>query len=311
MICKTLSAEEIKAKQGETIKIDATQRLIQLDKLILEDDSTLLLDANMGQFSLFAKYVEIGNNVQILGVGNNAKETKPNASSFENLNKECFSGIDGQTGVSGDPGQNGIDINLSLAIAKLGNLEINTTGGQGGNGLAGQNGSDASQKEKCKRAKGGNGGNGGEGGTGGDGGSISIQYSSLNKGLSENEIAKRFSFKTKGGLGGKGAQAGTGGKGTKGYYSNRRSLTGSQVWVPSGKTGKTGKQGKAGKSGGSGEVNLAVSNKNFSVSQKSLPDLKTVTKTDKQATDTIELLKNKIDLLEKRIEKLESHPSNN
>lgn len=257
LLATSAQSASLEVEAGQAFTLNDRQQLFVLDKLVLRDNSQLLIPSNVEQISLSAKFVEIGENVVISAFGQDGEDGQDaDETPKSSVNKRCFKGQAGLPGRSGEDGEDGKSLNLSLAIAKIGSLTIKAGGGAGGQGGSGTHGTDASQIEGCKKAKGGNGGPGGNAGEGGDGGDIVIEYSLLSQNLRKEDVEKAIKVENPAGLAGEAGRGGQGGEGTKGYYGRGKTLAGNQKWYSKGKPGKSGENGKDASNGQNGATRI-------------------------------------------------------
>ncbi len=105
-----------------TIKLRKRRQLtiikpvVYCDTLILEDQSVIKISPGLPSFTLYAQYVKIGQNCLITSKGVDGKDGT-------------------HTHIHGKWGKNAVPLNLYLNIYELGNLSIDTRGGNGGQGF--------------------------------------------------------------------------------------------------------------------------------------------------------------------------------
>ncbi len=242
----------IHVKSGKTLTLNPEQSVLELDTLILEDNSMLVVPAGTVSLQLSASEVQIGRGVKIQAQGMPGKDGAP-GTGYSTPAQDCESGKDGGTGASGEPGQRGVDLSLRFNFIKLGSLVIDTSGGAGGNGGDGGNGQNAGEFDYCTAPEGGDGGAGGNGADGGDGGQVRLFYTTASD-LDQASIRKSITIISKGGEAGAAGKAGLAGAGSEGKYITKRTLGGNRKWEAGGDAGKPGVPGTSGNDG----VNASV-----------------------------------------------------
>lgn len=243
----------IRVKSGETLTLDATRSEWVLDELVLEDDATLAIPASLGEVQIDAQRALFGKNSRILAPGA-AGAAGQDGSSVTAAAEQCKDGADGGAGTHGSAGKDGVALALTLRIAKLDSLQIDTRGGDGGKGGSGGAGGPGGDYDSCNAPKGGNGGQGGDGGDGGSGGHVRVLYTLLPESGISGTLGTRISVNAPGGKGGAEGVGGPGGKGADGRFVNMKTLTGNKKWMAGGKEGAAGQTGKAGRDGGKGQI---------------------------------------------------------
>ncbi len=253
-----LSATSLFAQHSLTVKknqvktIDANNKSLLLDTLILEDNATLLINENVPAISIIAKHVIIGFNTVIDGSKKNIPAAGTNGNNGQDAPAYCTNAGDGNNGQNGIDGNDGADIFLYLRIRSIGSMTIKTNGsnasngGNGGDGGRGAN-SNPNLTSSCIAKPGGRGGNGGNGGYGGHGGTVFLNYTFLDPSgnfLAVQPPLTQVEVNSNGGNGGaagKGGQKGQPGKKTLGVID--QTLNNS---VPAAGNGIEGKSGKTG-----------------------------------------------------------------
>ena len=247
------AAEQLHVKAGQTLTLDDKKSVLVLDSLELDDNSTLIVPSSMPQIQIQASKAIIGQHVRILAVGANGAPGQAGASQTGQAAR-CEPGANGGNGSPGNNGSDGVEVNLTLRIAAIGSLAIDTHGGAGGVGGAGGMGQKGGEFDNCDAPPGGEGGRGGDGGDGGNGGHVRVLYSLIpGAGLSDG-IGNRIQVDASGGKGAAGGTGGKGGVGVEGRFINMKSLSGSRKWVGGGRTGAEGSAGKSGRDGSKGQV---------------------------------------------------------
>ena len=231
---------------GEELYINDKYYYKIYDRIILEDNSSIILGKNVVTFDLTANRAKVGEDVEISIEYDdyNGRDGKYGSSSIRRDRAgDCANGYSGTSGQSGGHGVDGPNINLSLTFTSLGFLEIDASGGDGGDGGDGGHGMSGTKGDcssMCSGGNGGSGGHGGHGGNGGDGGDIVIKYRFLNGGsLGSVDVYTDGGHGGKGGNGGKGAVGGAGKNCTWKRYSK-------------GQPGRNGRHGNNGDSGTNG-----------------------------------------------------------
>jgi hypothetical protein len=191
--------------------------------------------------------------------------------------KAAKPGADGHAGQDGAPGENAVDVTLSLHNAPANFLvTISANGGRGGDGGHGGRGGDGGSGKYVGRGKdGGDGGSGGNGGRGGDGGIINA-FVVYKDGVSEDQVQKAQQFVNENiianpGDGGAGGDAGPfGDGGDKGTSAPIRSGSASR-----GSRGSAGHPGAPGSSFSASKSIIDYSNwvKLVKKEQDGLPDM--------------------------------------
>jgi hypothetical protein len=247
------AATNLHIKSGETHTLDGKQTEWVLDELVLEDNATLVIPAALGQVQIDAVRAVIGSGARILAAGEAGAAGKAGATS-EGVAEKCVDGTAGKHGEHGAAGGDGVAVNLTLRIAKLGSLQIDAQGGVGGDGGAGGKGQDAGEFDTCDAPRGGEGGRGGDGGDGGNGGHVRVFYTLLPESGITGSLGDRIKVDATGGEGGNGGEGGKGGEGGPGKFVTMKTLSGNKKWVAGGKPGANGANGKIGRDGGKGQV---------------------------------------------------------
>ena len=306
------AVNEINVTQGQTLNAPASSPL-QLDRLIMEDNSTLIINSDLREWLLTAEYVEIGNNVRIIANGSHGTNANNITQPYPE-NTQCSDAQNGQDAQSGSSGYDGVNLELDLNIARFGSLTIESTGGNGGNGGDGGNGESLDQTKACEehrkgdKVAGGRGGNAGDGGDGGSGGDIVVRYAFIDPSQANASIKNAITILNQGGKGGLGGTKGTGGNGSPGFYTKRKSLTGNQTWSKGGKKGKNGDSGRKGLKGKNGRVKIALipgRQTNATVKLKPIENTHKHNQAKKDKLTEIEMLRKELADLKARVERLE------
>ena len=243
----------IRVKSGETLTLDASRSEWVLDELVLEDGATLAIPASLGEVQIDAQRALFGKNSRILAPGS-AGAAGQDGSSVTAAAEQCKDGADGGAGTHGGAGKDGVALSLTLRIAQLDSLQIDTRGGDGGKGGSGGAGGPGGDYDSCNAPKGGNGGQGGDGGDGGSGGHVRVLYTLLPESGITGTLGTRISVNAPGGKGGAEGAGGPGGKGADGRFVNMKTLTGNKKWMAGGKEGALGQAGKPGRDGAKGQI---------------------------------------------------------
>lgn len=303
-----LQAASLHVKTGETHQLDVQQKEWVLDELILEDNATLLIPAGAGQVQIDALKAVIGEGVSIVAKGGVGTPGKVGMTRDGQADK-CMDGVAGGHGDHGVVGGDGTILNLTLRIAQLGSLSIDTQGGDGGVGGAGGKGQDAGEFDTCDAPKGGEGGRGGDGGDGGSGGHVRVFYSLLPESGISGVLGDRIKVSAGGGKGGTGGEGGKGGEGGPGKFVNMKTLSGSKKWMAGGKAGADGVAGKTGRDGTKGQVLIQqdLRSRMDELAQQQSAEVQTlVEKKSADLTTRTEQLEKQLDAVMKRLEKMES-----
>ena len=247
------AAEQLHVKAGQSVTLDGKKSVLVLDTLELDDNSTLIIPSSMSQIQIQASKAIFGQHTRILAVGADGAAGKAGVSQTGQAAR-CEPGANGGNGSPGNNGSDGVEVNLTLRIAAIGSLAIDTHGGAGGVGGAGGQGQKGGEFDNCDAPPGGEGGRGGDGGDGGNGGHVRVLYTLLpDAGLSAG-IGDRIQVDASGGKGAAGGSGGKGGAGVEGRFVNMKTLSGSRKWVGGGRTGADGSTGKNGRDGSKGQV---------------------------------------------------------
>lgn len=236
-------AESLIVGAGQKMTITAAQQSLTLDRLVMEDNSTIDFAPDVRRWEVFAREASFGNNTTINGHGqdgSHGQDGKANTGDCKNVDSKDLAATDGQAG------HDGVGIEMRLGIIHFKSLQIDVGGGNGGKG--GNGGS--VQGTGCKGIAGGNGGNAG---AGGNGGHVLIAYWSASQDgyipISNYGTGIQITIS-----GGKQSTPGQGGKGVEGAVSkeikrgNKGQTFGYQTAEP-GKPGMPGKQASAGSEG--------------------------------------------------------------
>lgn len=213
--------------------------ILVVDTLVMEEGSRIVLNQEKAENFIHAKYVVIGSNCLIEGVGKKGESGKPGLDG-PNQPAPCKDGGPGFNASAGTGGKTGLTLSMYLGhMVMNGSLIIDLNGGDGGDGgNGGSGGGGGSGTRVCPAGNGGNGGNGGSGGNGGVGGTLNLHCKDcpeLHLWLGDKIVVKNF-----GGFGGQAGDAGFAGKAGLGPMSDGLN----------GKKGKDGVHGRQGKRGG-------------------------------------------------------------
>ena len=123
-----LKAQDFIVAPGVTKTLTTSDRNLNVHKLILGDNSTILIPPSMTGWDVIADDVVIGQNVKIIGIGSAGKPGS-NGAKGASATQNCQLGGNGQNGVIGLNGAAGKSINLKLRIRSFGNLHIQVYAG--------------------------------------------------------------------------------------------------------------------------------------------------------------------------------------
>lgn len=179
--------DEFRVPRGTKVVLGPELHDIIVKRLVLEDESTVEFSASLCEndlpcsWTVFAEKAIIGANTRIIGTGVNGRNG-PHGERGRDGDR-CNNGANApRSGGHGTDGANGVSVILTLGIADLGSLYIESHGGDGGNGgdgARGGNGGRGSCGLNCRGGNGGRGSDGGSGANGGNGGDIVVEYWSL------------------------------------------------------------------------------------------------------------------------------------
>ena len=295
---------ELILKSGETFVIKEKHSELTLRRLELGANSKIEFDSGVTQWKVKADQAVIAKGVVIDAQGASGK----NANGLEGVSlpvaQDCQNGAQGRKGNSGENGLPGVEIHLQLGLQRLGDLTIDTRGGQGGAGGVGGQGGDAGPLKRCDKKKGGIGGDGGSGGAGGSAGYVTVEYWSVSEtviGSSIDNLKEKIKVLASGGLGGLGGAGGKGGQGSEAQYIKKRTLTGNRAWVAAGEAGEEGKIGTDGLAGKNGLVAIHPRGQK-QLAKPVSPEFHP----PKHSDNDYQFLLQKIEALEKRIQRLEN-----
>ena len=175
---------ELHVPAGGTLTISSDHLNMRVDHWMMEDGSTITIPSNVcGEedctWVIRAKTAVFGSNVRILGVGQKGLSGDSPGSTGAHATKSGGNGGHGGAGSKGLPGKSGVNIDITMGLASIGDLLIDVGGGDGGNGAdggAGGSGGQGGCSCNCDGGRGGNGGPGGPAGPGGDAGNIRLSY---------------------------------------------------------------------------------------------------------------------------------------
>ena len=235
---------ELHLKRGETLYINDNYYNRVFNRVILEDNSKIILGVDVYGISIVANKAEIGYNVYI-GIDESKYHGKNGRNGKHARRRDragdCANGYNGQNGQNGVSGIEAPNIYLAMNIYELASLKINARGGNGGNagnGGNGMSGTKADCSSTCHGGRGGSGGYGGYGGHGNAGGDITFKYRFVN---SSGNLG-RVSAYTNGGKGGKNGYGGKGARGGAGKNCHWKKFH-------KGANGRNGGKGSKGKNG--------------------------------------------------------------
>ncbi len=298
------AGQELVIRSGETYHVSSPQTL-RLDRLVMEDNSRIVVAPGLRSWGLEAGRASLGNGVRIEARGAAGAEGAAGASVAGQANT-CKSGQPGGAGEAGKAGINGTDLRLRLGLVSVGGLTVDSSGGKGGNGGAGGEGQAAGEVKKCNGPTGGAGGAGGLGAAGGRGGNITLLYWAADRQADVRELSDRITAVSEGGEGGVGGAGGKGGKGSSGHYETGASLSGGQKWVPGGAEGAKGADGAAGAAGSRGAVALQEDvTARVESMLKSSPAAASQVAKDSARDEEVELLRQQMKAMQERLEALE------
>ena len=185
-----LSVPELRVWAGETFRVTPARRNMEVERWIMEDGSTILIEPGVEDWTIRAKEARFGSETKLLGVGSDGRE-------------------------NGARGENGVTLKITMGLFENDGLQIDVRGGNGMNGSKGATGRRGRQSTCVPPRKypGGPGGPGGRGGDGGNGGAVVIRYSILYD--PAQEIAE-IHVNNAGGQPGAGGEGGDGPRGARG-----------------------------------------------------------------------------------------------
>jgi len=239
----TLGQSNLTLEEGEEIVFNDEIVNLVYNELILKDNSTIILGANVKSINITGLHVSIGKDVKLM-------QRSP----------EVVNGTGGTTGAlgtNGSAGHSGANVTFQFYIETMGNMDIDvrgTNGGNGGNGGHGYTGANASCNTKGTR--GGNGGKAGNGGQAGNGGSVMVKFKFLHPEKEQSIIGtdEGINILNSGGESGAPGAPGNGGAGGKGH---KKCGAWPVYWnVGGGSNGSRGAVGTAPEDGNKGKVNL-------------------------------------------------------
>ena len=176
--------EELRVQAGDTLTIGTDLLNLRVDNWVMEDGSTIRIPGDVcGEedctWRIQATKATIGSDVRILGVGKNGLDGGRPGGAGSSATGRGNDGGHGGEGNGGLPAGNGVDIDITMGLASIGDLLIDVRGGDGGHGADGGPGGSGTRGGcscNCDGGRGGNGGRGGAAGPGGDAGNIQVQY---------------------------------------------------------------------------------------------------------------------------------------
>lgn len=173
-------AGQLRILSGTTVVFDVSYAPDQLDELIMEDRSTIVL-SGLDHWDPTINLLTVGSSCVIDGRGADGK-VGHNETFEPGQAGHCENGEDfrARPGGDGGPGKNGTNISLTFGanLVAPGGLTIKVSGGKGGDGGSGGPGQKGggSLLLRCDGKNGGRGGRGGGAGRGGDAGQVIIRF---------------------------------------------------------------------------------------------------------------------------------------
>lgn len=233
---------------GQKITITAAQQSLTLDRLVMEDNSTIEFAPDVTHWNVFAREASFGNNTTINGRGHNGSDGK-DGTTIKIAEGDCSKAPSSAANtVNGEAGHNGVGIEMRLGITRFKSLQIDVSGGNGGKG---GKGASVQGGSSCKGLTG---GNGGDAGNGGHAGHVLIAYWSASQDgyipISNYGTGIQITID-----GGKAGTPNQGGEGAKSMSLNKEIKKGAKAksfgreTTEPGKPGMPGKQGKNGDEG--------------------------------------------------------------
>lgn len=301
----SVQAADLIIADGETYTITEKQRELQLDKFVVGNKATIKFAEGVSYWDMSAKHVDIGRDVVIDGRGVAGASGEVGAAP-SGRGSDCDAGQRGSNGQPAKAGGRGLDIQMKLAVLKLGSLKVLLDGAEGGRGGDGGQGQRGGLANSCDPTAGGDGGDGGKGGDGGDGGKLVISLSAASNNLSLMALSHQIEASADAGMPGKGGDSGKGGDGSEGQFINQKTLTGDRQWVSGGKAGKAGQAGEKGREGHEGRIFIGGGELNVTpISQTAAPAAATVAAPAAAKDKELEELKAQMRLMQERLEAME------
>ena len=203
--------EILRVGQGETRVVTAEDRLMFVERWVMEDDSTIELADGVQAWRIYARSASFGDNVRVVGRG---KDGLHGNQGFDGRwwAPRLATGSRAGDGTDATDGEDGKRIEIIMGLVGVGSLSIGAgggNGGHGGRGGGGGKGGAASCSSWDRGANGGTGGNGGAAGAGGRGGEVSVTFWSVGAVLDLRGIAANVA----GGTAGSPGNGGPGGPG--------------------------------------------------------------------------------------------------
>lgn len=240
---------------GQTFSV-AEERIF-VDEWVMEDNSSIVLDSKIRDWTIHAGQARFGNNTRILGAGSDGLDGSTSTDEG-GPGGECRDGRAGGNGAHGHNGRNGANIKITIGLISVTDLVVDVRGGRGGNGgngAKGGKGGRASCGRICSGQEGGNGGTGGNAGNGGRGGDIEISYwLAGNKPVSVGGSGTGLRVLASGGQAGRKGYGGQGGPGGDGRCCPPLDL----YCRGGGATGHRGADGNDASKGQDGNVNYVL-----------------------------------------------------
>lgn len=176
--------EELRVPAGNTLTIGPDRLTLRVNNWVMEDNSTIRIPSDVcGEedcaWVIQAATATFGSGVRILGVGEKGLDGGRPGGAGANATGRGNNGSHGGEGNGGLPGDNGVNIDITMGLASMGDLLIDVSGGAGGDGADGGPGGSGSRGGcscNCGGGRGGNGGRGGSAGSGGDAGNIEVSF---------------------------------------------------------------------------------------------------------------------------------------
>ncbi|HLP12306.1 MAG TPA: hypothetical protein VK177_10280 [Flavobacteriales bacterium] len=238
---------EFKVKEGKIKIIKLTDsHYIEVDKFIMENDSTLKFENEVKDFYVKANFVQIGKKVLIDGSGKDSNDPGKDRHGDPGRSSSG-SGRDGNNGGKGGNGSKGVNLTFEWNIFEIKQLQIKTDGGKGAKGGKGQRGGKGANADCDEKGEpGGDGGKGGKGGNGGNAGKIILNYKCVD--INGNEIPNCSNFQivtsSRGGKEGSGGRGGSRGRGGSSHNCGLWTMDGGRNGS-SGENGDKGTKGRA------------------------------------------------------------------
>lgn len=244
--------KELIVKSGETVTIGAanqTNDVVTIKHLIMEDNSTIVVQENLESIVIKVKKSTVGSNTKILSSRAKDGVNGSNTGGQARGGGRCRGGTTGAVGGNATSGTPATDITLDICFISLGNLIIESRGGKGGNGGKGQtggNGGRGSCSNGCGGGPGASGGTGGAAGNGGDSGDVFVYYRYKDK---KDSSPPNVTIINNGGIAGNPGPGGNPGAGGGGVNNCGPWPHWSHGGGPGGRSGASGQSGTNGNDG--------------------------------------------------------------